>query len=294
MRRSLGKGLAQLIGEQAMGGPAEVPIDSIRANPHQPRQRFDDDALADLAASIKELGVIQPLVVRQVAEGEYELIAGERRLRAAKLAGLERVPISLRVAGDQASLAMAIVENVQREDISPIEAALAYRRLIDEFGLKQEQIADRVGKSRTAIANTLRLLRLPEEVQDGLRAGILNEGHARAILMADGEAEQRRLFARTVNEGLSVREVERLARRDPHGGAGGSGKGTGKSRPGGGSTGRFPDPFWSDLEDALSRHFGSRVRLARNPSSPAGGTLAVEFADDEDLQRILDVLGVGL
>lgn len=288
MRRALGKGLAQLIGEQSIGGPHEISIDAIRPNPHQPRQLFDETTLSDLAASIRELGIIQPLVVRQVSEGHYELIAGERRLRAAKLAGLDRVPVTLRVASEEASLAMAIVENVQREGISPIEAAVAYRRLIDEFGLTQEQIAERVGKSRTGIANTLRLLKLPDDVQDGLRIGAIDEGHARAILMADSPIEQHRLFQRTVAEGLSVRDVERAARREAA-----PPKRT-KSDSGSANSNlatRFPDPVWSELEGVLSHHFGTPVRLGRTTT---GGHMTLEFYGDEDLQRILDVLGVGL
>lgn len=287
MRRALGKGLAQLIGEQSVGGPNEVPIDAIRPNPHQPRQHFDDDALADLAASIREVGIIQPLVVRQISEGQYELIAGERRWRASRLAGLTHVPVSLRVAGEEASLAMAIIENVQREGISALEAAQAYRRLIDEFGLTQEQVSERVGKSRTAIANTIRLLKLPEDVQEGLRAGAIDEGHARALLSADSPAEQRRLFQRAVTEGLTVREVERAARKEKPARASLRRKPTPPVQP----ISRFPDPVWTELEEVLSRHFGTPVRLTKTAH---GGNLNLEFFGDDDLQRILDVLGVGL
>lgn len=285
MRRALGKGLSQLIGEQVDSTTGEVPIGAIVPNQHQPRTIFDDAALDELAASIKELGIIQPLVVRALSDGKYELIAGERRLRAAKKAGLTHVPIVLRAAGNQESLQMALVENLQREDISPMECARAYKELADRFSMTQEQIAERVGKSRAAITNTLRLLRLPSEVQEGLESGLITEGHARALLQVDGASGQSELFFRIVDEGLSVREAERHARR----------LGTPKSpsTPRTGKTDPSSKPNANDgpLEEALGIYFGSPVKIQR---SEHGGKLLVEFYSDEDLQRILEILGLAL
>src|SRR5580704_9085673 len=182
MRRALGKGLSQLIAEQYEGPTNELPVADIVPNSRQPRTVFNDEALEELAASIREYGILQPLIVRPLAEGKHELIAGERRLRAAKLAGLTSVPVIVRSAGNQSSLELALIENLQREDINALESAKAYRRLIDEFGMTQEQVADRVGKSRVSVANTVRLLRLPKRIMEGLEAGFISEGHARALL----------------------------------------------------------------------------------------------------------------
>ncbi|MBI3721319.1 MAG: ParB/RepB/Spo0J family partition protein, partial [Fimbriimonas ginsengisoli] len=182
MRRSLGKGIGHLIAGQIDAHPAEVPIERIVPNGHQPRTTFDGTALAELAASIKAHGVLQPLAVRETSRGSYELIAGERRLRAAALAGLAVVPIVVRDADPKMSLELALVENLQREDIAPLECARAYRELTTRFGLTQEQVAERVGKSRAAVANTLRLLKLPKRILDGLDKGSISEGHARALL----------------------------------------------------------------------------------------------------------------
>src|SRR5947199_5012387 len=190
MMRVLGKGLSQLIGEQADTTISEVLVDAIVPNQRQPRTYFKEEAVQELANSIREVGILQPLVVRPLSEGKYELIAGERRLRASKLAGLETVPVLVRAADDRTSLEMAIIENVQREDISPLESARAYRKLIDEFGLTQEQVAQKVSKSRVSVANTLRLLRLPAQIQQALESGDIQEGHARALLAFESEEEQ--------------------------------------------------------------------------------------------------------
>ncbi|RYG43843.1 ParB/RepB/Spo0J family partition protein [bacterium] len=182
MRKALGKGLSQLLGEQFDGTPVEATVESIVPNLRQPRTVFEDAPLKELAASIRQHGVLQPLVVRTVSEGKYELIAGERRLRAAKLAGLTTVPIHVRSADSLESLELALVENIQREDINAIEAARAYKRLIDEFGLTQEEVAERVRKARATVTNTLRLLKLPVEALEALENGAITEGHARALL----------------------------------------------------------------------------------------------------------------
>jgi ParB family transcriptional regulator, chromosome partitioning protein len=279
MRRALGKGLSQLIGEQFEGAPSEIAVDSILPNQRQPRTHFDEAALEELAASIKELGVLQPLIVRPLAEGRFELIAGERRLRAARLAGLATVPVLTRSADNRASLEMAIVENVQREDINPMEASRAYRRLMDEFDLTQEQVAERVGKSRTGVANLVRLLRLPKRVQEGLESGRITEGHARALLSFDNEAQQLAVFDQIVERGLTVREVEKASktRTAP----------SPRREPAAPST----DPNDGALEEAISTHLGARSRIQR---SDAGGKLVVEFYSDDDLERILEVLGLRL
>ncbi len=279
MRRALGKGLNQLIGEQLEGTGGEVSVDSIIPNERQPRSVFDDTRLKELAASVREYGILQPLVVRPLTEGRYELIAGERRLRAAKLAGLATVPITIRAAGNQTSLELALIENIQREDIGPMECARAYRKLMDEFTMTQEQVADKVGKARASIANTIRLLRLPAPVQHGLEAGSIQEGHARALLAFDSADRQIEMFERIVDKGLSVREVEKAARTGP--------ARTRETKP----TETKPTTDWSPLEEALSITLGSKVRIT---SGEVGGKITVEFYSDEDLERILGVLGVSL
>lgn len=285
MRRPLGKGLTQLMGEQSEAAPSTVPISSLRPNSHQPRRHFDEDALSQLAQSIAEVGVLLPLIVRPVSDEKYEIIAGERRWRAAQQAGLLDVPVIIRSASAQDSLEIAIIENVQREDISAIECALAYKELADTFGLNQDQIAKKVGKSRVAISNTLRLLRLPETMQAAIGNGSITEGHARAILMIDSPAKQQELFERIVIEGISVREAERIARGDsPKAVVNGSISNQPKSR-------QRKDPIWGALENGLSEYFGSPVILQKGD---VGGKMVIEFYSDEDLQRILDILGVGL
>ncbi len=281
MRRALGKGLSQLLSEQSEAAPTTLPISAITPNSRQPRTVFDEDALDDLAASIKEYGVLQPLIVRPISEGQYELIAGERRLRASKKAGLTEVPVVVRAASAQVSLEIAIIENVQRADISPMECAWAYRKLADEFGMSQEQIADRVGKSRVAIANTLRLLKLPLPIQEALQEGALTEGHARAILMSDSPAKQMQLFERA-KQGISVRDLERAARGDSAGPRLAGTKGRKPKSP------PQTDPNLEELGRALGEFLGSPVRFE---PAEIGGRLVVDYYSDDDLQRILDVLG---
>lgn len=284
MRRALGKGLSQLIGDQADATPSEVAVDAIVPNPRQPRLHFDAEALQDLADSIKVHGILQPLLVKAVGDGKFELIAGERRLRAAKLAGLKLVPVLVRSAGDQGSLELALIENVQREDISPLEAAKAYRKLLDEFSLTQEQVAQKVGKSRAAVANSVRLLNLPPKILNGLEAGQISEGHARALLQVENEAIQLALFERIVQAGLTVRDVERAAQA-----ASKATKGAKKAKP-------MPhqpmlDPEWAQLQEGMSVYFGSPVKLQRGD---VGGKITIDFYSDDDLTRILDILGIRL
>lgn len=269
-RNSLGKGLTQLLGEQFEGGaPSEVAVEAIEPNPRQPRTNFEDAALRELAASVREYGVLNPLTVRPLSEGRYELIAGERRLRAAKIAGLKSVPVVIRAAGDQGSLELAMIENVQREDINAMEASRAYRRLMDEFGLTQDAVADKVGKARPTIANALRLLKLPPKVQEMLHEGRLSEGHARALLAFPHADGQMAMANTIVEKGLSVREVERAAQPVQP-----------KKRPRKGSA----DPNLAAVERVLSEKLGAPVKIAV-------GRIEIAYFGDEDLERLIEALG---
>ncbi|MEZ0327487.1 MAG: ParB/RepB/Spo0J family partition protein [Fimbriimonas sp.] len=274
MRRTLGKGLSQLIGEQFESGSTEIAVEAIEPNQRQPRTHFDEAALNELADSIKQYGVLQPLIVRPLTEGRYELIAGERRLRASKIAGLQTVPVLLKPAGSQTSLEIALIENVQREDINALECAKAYRRLIDEFGLTQEEVAEKVGKSRVGVANTVRLLKLPRKIQQGLEEGRITEGHARALLAFETEPQQLAIYDQIIERGLTVREVEKAAKPK-----------TPKVPP---KPPTEKDTNDQAIEEALSIFLGAQTRIQR---SEAGGKLTVEFYSDDDLQRILEVLG---
>jgi ParB family transcriptional regulator, chromosome partitioning protein len=280
MRRALGKGLSQLIAEQFDDTPSEVPVDAIVPNERQPRTHFNSDALEELAQSIRRHGILQPLAVRPISEGRYELIAGERRLRAAKLAGLKTVPIVLRSATNRDSLELALIENIQREDINPMECARAYSRLMTEFDLTQEQVAERVGKSRTAIANTLRLNRLPRRIQNGIEGEAISEGHARALLGFHSEAEQLAVYDQILQRGMTVREVERLSKPKA--------VSTPKAEAG---TPEREDPNWQALQEALATYFGSPVKLCREP---VGGKITIQFYSDDDLDRLMEILGLRL
>ena len=276
----MGRGLSQLMVETAVELPNALPLTVLVRNPSQPRKHFDADSLEELAASIRELGILQPIVVRALEGGKFEIVAGERRFRAASLAGLTEVPVLVKSASAQVALEMSIVENVQRADISAIECAQAYRRLADEFGLTQDEIATKVGKSRVAVSNTLRLLRLPEGMQRAVSEGKLSEGHARALLMIDSPIRMEALFSRILDEGLSVRETERLAR-------GGT-----EARPPSAAPSPKPkgDANWFALSESISEYFGSPSKLAKTEK---GGRLVVDFYSDDELQRILDKLGIG-
>lgn len=216
-RSALGRGLDSLISMDdvpARGSSAinEIDIDLIAPNPDQPRTTFDEDALEELAASIKELGIIQPLSLRKVAPNSYQIIAGERRYRAAKIAGLTSVPAYIRTASDSELTEMALIENIQREDLNAIEIALTFKKLLDQYDLTQERLSERIGKKRATVANFLRLLRLPAEVQLGLRDRRVDMGHARALLSIENPTDQLKLYTRIIKEGLSVRKVEELAK----------------------------------------------------------------------------------
>lgn len=285
MRRpALGKGLEALLGQAELSETLirELPIDSVRPNPYQPRQQFSDESLAELAASIKELGVIQPIIVRQEGANDYVLIAGERRLRAAKMAGLTTIPAIVRSPSEQQMLEMALVENVQREDINPIDAALAYKRLMEEFGLTQEQVAQRVGKSVPAISNTLRLLQLPEYIINSLKDGAISEGHGRALLMVKDPVQQRQLWEEIIAGRLSVRAAELRAR---------------ELRPTAPSPRHTPaeaSPPSSvpeeikAIEHNLSAYLGTRVQITLG--NGGGGKIVIEFYSEEELARLLELI----
>lgn len=273
----LGRGLGALIPAFAPGVDT-VDVDLIVSNPHQPRGFFDPESLAALADSIREHGVIQPLLVTRVQpEGGgpavYQLIAGERRLQAARLAGLAHVPVVVKEASSSEMLELALVENLQRADLNPLEEAQAFRRLVDEFGLTQEAVATRVGRSRTAVANALRLLALSDELKASLARGEISEGHARALLGLSNEPERRQAWQKVVERGLSVRDTESLVRHWPATHA--------KAPP------RRPDPDVADLEQRLRVALGTRVSLKR---ARRGGRLTIHFYTDEELQALLDLL----
>jgi ParB family chromosome partitioning protein len=276
-KRGLGKGLGALI-PISEPSPSEVPVDAIEPNPLQPRQSIATEALEELAASIREHGLIQPLIVsQQDAEIQrYQLIAGERRLEAAKLAGLIRVPVIIREATPQEMLELALVENIQRADLNPLEQATAYRHLMDDFDLTQEQVAERVGKSRVAVANSVRLLRLPDEIKSSLAQGQITEGHARAVLGLDEPDEQQKVWKAILKRGLSVRQTEETVRRLA---AGPKPKPKHPDQP--------PSPETKALEDQFREALGTKVQLFR---SKRGGRLVIHFYSEEDLQTIYDLV----
>jgi len=275
-RKALGRGLAALIPEPegeplpAPGALAEVPVDRLDPNPFQPRAAIDPERLAELGASIRASGIVQPILVRRRGE-RYQIIAGERRWRAAQALGLASVPVTLREVPDEQLLELALVENIQREELTPLEEAHAFQRLSAELGLTQEEIARRVGRDRTTIANTLRLLRLPRELRELLAKGALDAGHARALLALEAVEDQLALGREAARRGLSVREVERRAalRRAPR------------------RKGARPDPNTGAAEERLRRALGTRVRIARRGK---GGAIRVEFKSEAELQRLYELL----
>jgi ParB family chromosome partitioning protein len=282
--RGLGKGLGALIPEleeEDLSPQAEVAIELIEPNPYQPRKEFSDDKLVELADSIKIHGIIQPLLVREL-QGKYQLIAGERRLRAAKLVGLPTVPIVIRELSEQSMMEIALVENLQREDLNSIEEALAYQRLMDEFQITQDDVAKKVGKSRSAIANTLRLLNLPQEVQSDLANGTLTMGHARALLGLRTSEEQKQAWKQIQAEELSVRATEELIHRlneTPIVSRETKKVVTKKSLS--------KDPNISDIEDQLQQVLGTKVTI--KPIG-IGGKIEIDFYSGEDFERICEKL----
>jgi len=270
----LGRGLGALIPRAAVG-LRDIPVDSILPNPLQPRTQFDEQELEDLAQSIREHGLLQPVLVSQRRDGTFQLITGERRWRAAQLAGMPSVPAMVKEATPQASLEMALVENIQRRDLNPLEEAHAFRQLIDEHGLTQEKLGQRIGKSRVAVTNTLRLLQLPEPVREALASGSITEGHARAILMANGETQRLLLLERVLADHLSVRDTEALARE----------MNAPSARTHAAEA--VTDPDVERLEDAFRQALGTRVRLLKGRR---GGRLVIHFFSDDELQGIYEAI----
>jgi ParB family chromosome partitioning protein len=257
-----------------------IELDMIKANPYQPRKEFDNSELNDLAESIKQKGIIQAITVRRIDDGSYELISGERRLRASKLAGLEKIPaFVLDVSSKEDLLEIALIENIQRSDLNSLEVAEGYKRLIDECSLKQEEIAAKVGKSRSAVANTLRLLTLPEEIKLSIKRGEISEGHARSILAMDNDVDKLLLWKRITSESLSVRKAEELTKKKKN-----------KQDKREKKIYEITDQNKAAikfLEEKFMEHFGTRVRLS--PSSPTTGSIVIEYYTAEDLERIIDL-----
>ena len=247
-----------------------VRVAHIEPNPFQPRKHFSEEALAELAQSIRELGVIQPVTLRKVGLDRYQLISGERRFRASQLAGLTELPAYIRVANDEAMLEMALVENIQREELDAIEVAISFQRLVDEVKLTQEQLSEKVGKDRTTVTNYLRLLRLPPEIQLGLRQRVIGMGHARALIAVGDAAKQVELYQRIISSQLSVRQVEELTRT---------------SSPKGTRTSARP---MKDQSKLLSQHIGSRVQVKQ--SVEGKGKIEISFKNEDELRRVLAVI----
>ncbi|MGC8825155.1 MAG: ParB/RepB/Spo0J family partition protein [Bacteroidales bacterium] len=289
-KNALGRGLGALIDDailpkeivQAVEASNEVSIDLIDVNPFQPRQDFDEEALEELSASIKQLGIIQPLTLRKLDNGRFQIIAGERRLRAAKMAGLRTVPAFLITTNDQGMLEMALVENIQRTDLNPIEIAISYQRLIDECNLTQETLSERVGKKRATVANYLRLLKLPPEIQAGIREEKISMGHAKALLAIDDAEQMIEVFHQIIEKQLSVREVEEMVRviNNPANEA------------------EAPKPKekvsndqsveYAELKAQLSQFFNSNVEFKRKPNGE--GKIIISFKNDAELEKILSLL----
>jgi len=284
-KNALGRGLGALIdtGEeqqdrtlvQSPSAVSEIPIRNISVNPFQPRSSFDGEALDELVMSVQEHGIIQPITVRKTQDNNYQLITGERRIRAAQKAGLKRIPAYVREAGDENMLELALVENIQREDLDAIEVAISYQRLIEEFSLTQEGLGDRVGKKRATIANYLRLLNLPAEVQTAIREKKISMGHARALAGIEDKDYQLEVFVKILSQDLSVRSVEGLAKKAK----------------------RTVDPApaqeavrsdYEDLREHLSHYFGATIEFSR--SNKGVGRIVIPFKSDEDLQRIVSIL----
>ncbi|MGY0060023.1 ParB/RepB/Spo0J family partition protein [Streptomyces sp. LZ34] len=275
--------LPPVVDEVAGAHFAELPLDSITPNPRQPREVFDEDALAELVTSIQEVGLLQPIVVRQLAPERYELIMGERRWRACREAGLEKIPAIVRATEDEKLLLDALLENLHRAQLNPLEEAFAYDQLLKDFACTHDELADRIGRSRPQVSNTLRLLKLSPKVQSRVAAGVLSAGHARALLGVDDPEEQDRLAYRIVAEGLSVRSVEEIVTLM------GSRRG-GASKAKGPRAGTKISPALTDLASRLSDRFETRVKVDLGQKK---GKIVVEFASMEDLERILGALAPG-
>lgn len=280
-----GKGLDALIdtnGVRTQGTSTinEIPLDQIEPNPNQPRHDFDADALQELANSIREIGIIQPITLRQTADNRFQIIAGERRWRASQMAGLTAVPAYIRTIKDESVMEMALVENIQREDLNAIEIALAYEHLLEGDGMTQEKVSERVGKSRTAITNYLRLLRLPAQVQMALQKKEIDMGHARALLAIDSPSLQIKLFNEVQKNGYSVRKVEEMAQMLKNGEEVNSGRKTIVAKA------KFPEEY-NLLRNRLSEFLQTKVQLTC--SSKGKGKITIPFANEEDLEKIMSI-----
>ncbi len=291
-RNAMGRGLGALledsstnvstaIDNQPSGSINEIELTQIQVNPYQPRTHFDRDALEELSESIKVQGIIQPITVRKLSDTEFQLISGERRFQASKLAGLKRVPAYVRTADDQQMLEMALIENIQRENLNAIEIALSYQRLLEECDLKQDQLGERVGKNRTTVNNYLRLLKLPPDIQAGIRDKQISMGHARALVNVDGVDKQLDIFKKIIEEELSVRKVEQLVRDLM---AKGEDKPTKEQK--GSSNHRNYEV--QQVQQKLSSHFGTRVSLKAD--GQFRGEIKIPFVSTEDLNRILEII----
>lgn len=295
-KNALGRGLGALLQDspqknnrqaEALSSPNagifEIPLEDIQVNPYQPRSHFDKEALQELSESIIVQGIIQPITVRKLSEGEYQLISGERRYQASKLAGLDKIPAYVRLANDQQMLEMALIENIQRENLNALEIAHSYQRLLAECDLKQDQLGDRVGKNRTTVNNYLRLLKLPPDIQAGIRDQKISMGHARALINIEDVDKQLAIFKRAVEEELSVRKVETLVKDLNNGSE--EKENIEKSNP---------DPVkkyeLGKLQQRLASHFGSKVSLKAN--SKDKGEIKIPFNSANDLNRILDILEI--
>ena len=299
----LGKGLGALMGEaeaevdtalgsgkkaaaaasdkKAAGGDLMVSVDLLKPNPHQPRTEFDPEALQELADSIKEHGIIQPPLVEETGNGDYYIIAGERRTRAAKLAGLKEIPVRVQKFSEEKKLEVALIENIQREDLNALEEALAYKKLMDMSGITQDEVAKRVGKNRSTVANALRLLKLPEDMQSALADEKITAGHARALLSVNNNQDQRILFGRIIGQSLSVREAERqAAEMNQPKSAGGTAKKPGKTEPA-----RNPD--YAALEEQLIGKLGTKVTLKGDFNK---GTIQIDYYNSDDLDRLISLI----
>jgi ParB family chromosome partitioning protein len=288
--RGLGRGLDAILqspetditskdisGDYVAGAVAEIDINLIEANPFQPRTEFDDEALEELAQSIKEQGVIQPVTVRKLGYNRYQLISGERRLRASKRAGLTKIPVFIRIANDEQMLELALIENIHRENLNAIEVAISYQRLIDECNLTQEQLSEKVGKSRSAIANFLRLLKLPAEIQIALRDGHISMAHARALINIDDKETQLKLLQQIIEDDLSVRQTEELA---------GKAKAPENNKEQRKQTNYLPDHFKAQIK-TLSQALNTKVKVKRNVKGQ--GSVVIDFKNEAEFDRIIEL-----
>ena len=282
---ALGRGLDALISTDAVRTQGsstinEIAIDQIEANPNQPRREFDDEALHELAVSIREIGIIQPITLRQITENKFQIIAGERRWRASQLAGLKAIPAYIRTIKDENVMEMALVENIQREDLNAVEIALAYEHLLEGSGMTQEKVSERVGKSRTAITNYLRLLKLPAQVQMALQKKEIDMGHARALLAIDSPSLQIKLFKEILKNGYSVRKVEELVQALKNGEDIESSKKKIIARS------QLPEEF-NELKKRLASFLNTKVQMTC--SQKGKGKISIPFANEEELERIMNV-----